>query len=327
MSVTEPSPAATPATAAGKVSVRVERKVPIADGVVEVDLVDLQGGILPAWAPGAHIGLVLAPNLVRQYSLCGEVSDRRRYRIAVLREAQSRGGSAFIHDRLAETDVIPISEPRNNFELVESDKYLFVAGGIGVTPFLAMIEEAERRGAAWRLAYGGRATSSMAYLDRLRSIYPDQVTEYPFDQVGHIPLANVLAKAEPGTELYCCGPQPLLDAITEGCASRSLDRLHIERFSREALDDADTEFEVVLNATGRTITVPVGKSLLEVIEEAGVPIDSSCRDGSCSSCEVAVLEGTPDHRDVCLSEEERAACDSMMVCVSRSRGPRLVIDL
>ena len=307
----------------------VERKDVAADGVVTLTLRDPNGGELPAWTPGAHIDVILRDEVTRQYSLCGDPNDRDVYRVAVLREPESRGGSSHIHEGLQPGSVVRIRGPRNHFSLVTAPRYQFIAGGIGITPMLPMIAEAETRHADWRLLYGGRRRDSMAFVDELAS-YGDRVEIAPQDEVGLLDLAAVLETPREDTLVYCCGPEPLLAAVEEGCQAWPVGSLHIERFKARDVEpgaDALDTFEVVLQRSGTTLTVPPDKSVLEVVEEAGVSVLSSCREGTCGTCETDLLEGAADHRDSILSPAEREANDVMMICVSRSCTPQLVLDL
>jgi ferredoxin-NADP reductase len=315
----------------GRVKLRVVAKTAIADGVVELVLEDPAGEQLPAWTPGAHIGLCLDKGLVRQYSLCGEVEDRSSYRLAVLREPNGRGGSAFIHDQVARDDLIDVMNPRNNFELQSAPDYLFIAGGIGVTPLISMIAQDAASGASWRLVYGGRSRSAMAYVDHLTSTYRTEVVVHPQDLNGLLAVEDLIDSVTPDTLVYCCGPEGLLGAVEAVCERQAIDRLRIERFTAQT-DDAvqqwvNKPFEVVLAQSDVTLQVPADKSILQVIEDAGIPVDSSCREGTCATCETIIINGKGEHRDSLLSEAERAAGESMMICVSRAAGDRLVLDL
>lgn len=284
------------------------------------------GGELPRWDPGAHVGLTLPNGTTRQYSLCGDPADRHSWRVAVLREPDGTGGSRFVHDHLAAGDMVLADDPRNNFPLVAGQRYLFIAGGIGITPILPMAAAAEAAGAQWRLLYGGRSRASMAFLGELAR-YGDKAVICPQDETGLLDLASWLAGPRADTAVYCCGPEPLLAAVRERCASWPPGTLHTEHFRPVAGQDAPgTAFEVELALSGRTLLVPTDKSVLEVLEEAGVDILSSCREGTCGTCETVVLDGVPDHRDSLLTDEERATADVMYVCVSRSQTPRLVLE-
>jgi ferredoxin-NADP reductase len=307
----------------------LEKKEILADGVVQLTLRDPAGADLPAWEPGAHVDLVLTDDLTRQYSLCGDPAERSVLQVAVLREQEGRGGSAHVHDVLAEGDVVRVRGPRNHFALVDAPRYLFLAGGIGITPILPMIAAAEAAGADWRLVYGGRTRASMAFRDRLEELHPDRVDVRPQDETGLLDLAALLGEPAEGTAVYCCGPEPLLAAVEERCAGWPAGALHLERFAPKAgADDGPREaFEVELAQTGTTLTVPADRSILDVVEAAGVGVLSSCQEGTCGTCETGVLEGVPDHRDSVLTAEEQAANDAMMICVSRSCSARLVLDL
>ncbi|MGY1810424.1 PDR/VanB family oxidoreductase [Blastococcus sp. SYSU D00669] len=307
---------------------RVDRRTTGAEGVVVLDLRDPSGADLPPWSPGAHVDLRLPGGLVRQYSLCGDPADRSVWRIAVLREQDGRGGSAHVHDRVLEGDPVAVRGPRNHFELVPAERYLFVAGGIGITPILPMITAAERAGAAWELHYGGRSRRSMAFLEALEEATGNTVV-HPQDEVGLIDLDRVLGEPRPGTLVYCCGPEPLLLAVEQRCAGWPAGSLHVERFAPKDVGEPvlTGAFEVELATSGRTLTVPPDRSVLEVVEDAGVFVLSSCQEGTCGTCETAVLAGEVDHRDSLLTPDEQAANDTMFICVSRAACPKLVLDL
>jgi ferredoxin-NADP reductase len=301
----------------------------VADGVVALTLVAPDGTELPAWTPGAHIDFVLNDDLIRQYSLCGSPSKPDAWRVGVLRALDSRGGSERVHDVLAPGSIVRVRGPRNHFPLVASQRYLFIAGGIGVTPLLPMIAEADAAGADWRLLYGGRERASMAFLDELAQ-YGDRVIIVPQDEQGMLDLESVLGTPQPDTLVYCCGPEGLLGAVEQSCEKWPPGSLHLERFSakpQEPSEEADSAFELVLQRSGLTLEVPPEKSVLTVIREAGVSVLASCLEGVCGTCETEVIEGDVDHRDSILNEEEQASNEYMMVCVSRCRSPRLVLDL
>ncbi|MEU6373056.1 PDR/VanB family oxidoreductase [Streptomyces sp. NPDC046909] len=296
-----------------------------ADGVLALTLRHPVGEPLPAWEPGAHIDVVLGPGLERQYSLCGDPADRAAWRIAVLREPDGRGGSAHVHEQLGQGDKVRVRGPRNHFALRSAPRYRFIAGGIGITPILPMLAAAEAQGAEWTLLYGGRTRDSIAFTEEL-SRYGDRVTVAPQDETGLLDLASVLDDVPEGTLVYCCGPGPLLDAVEARCPAPGV--LHMERFTpKEQETGENSAFEVELAQSGTTVTVPADVSVLDAVRGAGVEVLFSCTEGTCGTCETDVLEGTPDHRDSVLTDEERAAGETMMICVSRCRGKRLVLDL
>lgn len=301
-----------------------------ADGVLSVHLRDVEGRDLPIWQAGAHIDLHLPGVITRQYSLSGSPRDRRTWRISVLRERVSKGGSQAVHETLRPGDVVDVVGPRNNFLLVDAEEYVFIAGGIGVTPLLPMIEAVVASGAPWQLLYGGRSRASMAFLEELAG-RGDAVTVSPEDERGLLDLGSVLDAPQGGTAVYCCGPEPLLTAVEQRCEAWPPGSLHLERFKPKELPpvdpDAESDFEVVLEQSGVTVTVPAGMSVLEALEDNGIEPLNSCREGICGTCETKVLSGVPDHRDSLLSDEERAANDTMMICVGRALCERLVLDL
>jgi ferredoxin-NADP reductase len=313
---------------------RVDRRTTGAEGVAVLELRDPTGAELPAWSPGAHVDLKLPGGMVRQYSLCGDPHDRTVWQIGVLREPDGRGGSAYVYDEVAEGQDIDVRGPRNNFELVPAPRYVFIAGGIGITPILPMAAAADEAGATWEFHYGGRTRTSMAFLDALEVLESKtghglRVTLHPQDEVGLIDLARILGTPQPDTLVYCCGPEPLLKAVESVCAEWPAGALHLERFAPKEQGERvlSGSFEVELALSGQTLTVPPDKSILEVVEEAGVPVLSSCQEGTCGTCETPVLEGEVDHRDSLLTPEEQAANDTMFICVSRAACPKLVLEL
>ncbi|WP_326558884.1 PDR/VanB family oxidoreductase [Micromonospora sp. NBC_01796] len=300
-----------------------------AEGVVRLTLAAPDGRVLPDWSAGAHIDVILDDGSTRQYSLCGDVDEARQWTIAVLLEPTSRGGSRFMHDNLAAGDTVRVQGPRNHFALEPAPRYVFVAGGIGITPIVPMLAAAESAGVPWRLVYGGRTRSSMAFVRELTERYGDRVAVRPQDETGLLDLDRILADPDPATLVYCCGPEPLLLAVEATCRDRRPGTLRVERFApkEQGAPVRAGSFEVELAQSGLVLTVPPDRSVLETIEDAGVDVLYSCTEGTCGTCETSVLAGEPDHRDSLLTDEEQAANDTMYICVSRSRGPRLVLDL
>lgn len=301
----------------------------LADGVVGMTLEDRLGRELPEWTPGAHLELVLTDTLVRQYSLCSDPSDRRQWKIGVLLQPNSRGGSTHVHHELPVGSTVQARRPRNLFPLQPAERYQFIAGGIGITPIITMIQAVDARGADWHLLYGGRRRSSMAFLDRLTA-YGDRVTVWPEDECGLLDLDAALGIPRAGTLVYGCGPEGMLSAAESACTAWPEGSLHTERFSSDAVPDPATDtgpFEVVCRRSDITVTISPGESILEVLRAKGVNVLSSCMSGICGTCETPVLAGEPDHRDSVLDDDDKASGDCMMICVSRSRSPQLVLDL
>lgn len=300
----------------------VESRTEAATGVVVLDLV----GDLPPWEPGAHADIRLEGEYIRQYSLCGDPQANGQWRIGVLLEPSGRGGSRRIHETLQTGSTVEVRGPRNHFPLVDAPAYHFIGGGIGITPLLSMIAEADTWGVPWRLDYGGRTESSMAFVDELAR-YGDKVHLHPQDKVGLLAASALLSDAAEGTAVYCCGPEPLIDAVERACAAAGLE-LHVERFAPIEVDTSkDTTIEVEFAQAGITIEVPPDQSIIAAAEEHGIFITTSCGEGTCGSCETRVIAGTPLHRDAVLTPDEKAAGDAMMPCVSRAFGGRLVLDL
>lgn len=304
---------------------RVLRLEAEADGVLGIEL-GAADGMLPAWDPGAHIDLVLPTGITRQYSLCGETSDKGRWKIGVLRESRSRGGSAFLHESLKIGDHLTIRGPRNHFKLVDARSYVFIAGGIGITPLLPMLRALGDR-KPWRLLYGGRSRASMAFVDALQAL-PGSVLIRPQEEYGLLDLDGALVDVDSACAVYCCGPEPLVQVVERKSRAWPQGTLHVERFKpREQEAHADRPFEIVLARSGRSLTVAAGQSIVEALSEAGIRVDTVCREGTCGTCETAVLEGIPDHRDSVLSDVERAGNRTMMLCCSRAHSPRLTLDI
>lgn len=299
-----------------------------AEGVLSLELVPTTGETLPGWEPGAHLDVQLGP-VSRQYSLCGDPADRSRYRVGVLREPASRGGSAFVHETLRPGDLVEVTGPRNHFLLEPSPAYVFVAGGIGITPLLPMLARADAEGAEWSLLYGGRTAASMAFTADLAA-YGGRVELHPQDRLGLLDLDALLGEPRPDTLVYACGPEPLLAAVEQRMAGWPAGSLRLERFAAPVVerDPADEHaVEVVLAESGGSVLVGPDTSILDALLEHGLDVLHDCQDGICGACETKVIEGEVDHRDYVLSERERAANDCMMVCVSRACGKRLVLGL
>jgi ferredoxin-NADP reductase len=301
----------------------------VAEDVVALTLADPAGAALPAWTPGAHVDLVLDENHTRQYSLCGRPAEPSQWRIAVLKAPAGRGGSVLVHEQLRVGATVRVRGPRNHFPLVASRRYLFIAGGIGITPLLPMIAEAAASGIDWQLVYGGRSRSSMAFAEELAG-YGDRVTIVPQDEAGMPDLGALLADPQEGTVVYCCGPEGLLSAVEQACTHWPAGSLHLERFAAKAEPeraDEESAFEVVLQRSGLTLTVPPGRSIFDVVRDAGVSVLGSCLEGICGTCETEVLDGDVEHRDSVLTAEEQESNEFMMICVSRCRSARLTLDL
>nr|WSW71573.1 PDR/VanB family oxidoreductase [Streptomyces sp. NBC_00995] len=294
-----------------------------ADGVVQLRL---EGPDLPPWQPGAHLDLVLPSGLVRQYSLCGDPADRTAYTVATRLSENGRGGSREVHALLHEGQEVEVRGPRNRFPLADARSYLLVAGGIGITPVLPMVRELAAAGADWRLLYGGRSRATMPFLAEIEKLGADgdRVTVVPQDEAGHPDVAAALADTAEGTAVHCCGPEPLTDAVAAALLPGRT--LHLERFSAPGTDSAGpAPFEVELRRSGRTVPVAAGQSVLAAVRAELPHVSYSCEQGFCGTCRQRVLDGEVEHRDDLLTDAERG--ESMLICVSRCRGGRLVLDL
>lgn len=310
----------------------VESAIPVAKDILLLSLRSVDAKPLPRWAPGAHIDVECGDaSLFRQYSLCGDPDNPRIMEIAVLRDPDSRGGSAWIHDNVKAGDRIRIRGPRNYFRFdQQSRKVIFIAGGIGITPISAMALSAKLQGIDYELHYSGRSRTSMAFTSKLAELHGDRLHIYARDEGLRNDFNALLAHTDPSTRIYACGPERMLEAIEKCCASRPTDSLRIEHFHSKVgtLDPSkESAFEVELKDSGIIINVAADQTLLQALRGANIDVQSDCCEGLCGSCEVRVLAGQIDHRDLVLTQAERSANDKMMACCSRSCGARLILEL
>ena len=315
------------------ITLRVRRRAEIAVNALLLELESASGEVLPEWPPGAHLDIHLPSGLTRQYSLCGAREDRSTYVVVVLREPHGRGGSEEIYREFRVGTEFISSKPRDHFRLVDASEYVLIAGGIGITPIKAMVDELRARGARWRLHYGGRSREHMAFVDELVDLGGDNVSIVPQDVDGLLDVPAIIGNLSPEAAIYCCGPAPLLDAVLTACAEAGAsERLHFERFVPPTdgagfVTDGDTAFEVELRSSGVTLQVPADKTLLEVVQSVIPDMPFSCTEGYCGSCESVVLDGEPDHRGSLMTPEEHDEEGTMLICVGRSKSHRLVLDL
>jgi ferredoxin-NADP reductase len=300
----------------------VTKRELVAPDVVALTLADPDGGLLPSWTPGAHIDVALPSGRRRQYSLCGPPGRRTDYRIAVRRIADGGGGSIEMHDRFDVGETLVFEGPRNAFYLGAAERdALFVIGGIGVTPILPMIQVAHQRGIDWRAIYAGRSRDYMPFLDEVVSVAPDRVAVWADDEHGRVAgVDELLAGAGPATAVYVCGPAGMLDAVRVARNEHASAPLHYERFSPPPVVDG-APFELELARSGRQLNVAANRSALDVMLDHDPTTPYSCRQGYCGTCKVKVLAGQVDHRGRTVVGD-----DEMLVCMSRAKGDRLVIE-
>jgi len=316
-----------------QLTVKVVNKVQEAEEIVSLELASVDGKPLPSFSAGAHIDVYIREGLIRQYSLLNDSAEQHRYVIGVLRDPESRGGSVAVHDDIKQGDVIQISSPKNHFELVHAKRSLLFAGGIGVTPILCMARRLSTIGADFEMHYNARSPERTAFRDEIsNSPFADKV-HFHFDNGDEgqkLDLAPLLANPQPDTHLYVCGPTGYIDFVvnTAKQAGWASDHVHLEYFGAAEVDTSgDTSFEVKIASTGQVFTIPADKPITQVLDDAGVFIPVSCEEGVCGTCLTRVLEGTPDHRDLYLTDAEHQANDQFTPCCSRSKSPMLVLDI
>lgn len=309
--------------------VTIARRRPAATDIIALELVSADGSPLPAYEAGAHVDVYVQSGLIRQYSLTGDPADRSRYRLGVLLDPASRGGSSAIHARFAEGQQIRVGRPRNHFPLQPADHTILFAGGIGITPMLGMAHALEAQGASWELHYCGRTPDRLAFAEELAAFgakVQRHVDSGPYAQ--KLDIARVLAGPEAGRHLYVCGPNGFMDFVTESAAAQGWDKaqVHLERFGAEVNTDG-APFTVIAQRSGKSFEVAPGETIAQKLEENGIAVQVSCQSGVCGTCVTRVLEGMPDHRDLVQTDLEKAANRTITVCCSRSKTKTLVLDL
>jgi vanillate O-demethylase ferredoxin subunit len=304
-----------------------------AETINSYELIDAKGNGLVPFTAGSHIDLHLSNGLIRSYSLINHQNERNRYVIAVNKETTGRGGSAHIHETVRAGDILTISHPRNNFVLQEDAAHsVLIAGGIGITPLLAMVRRLDELGRSWELFYAARTRAAAAFLDELNRLGAGgrAVVHLNFDRElsgRMLDLSAVVRGVPSHAHLYCCGPASMLDAFAAATADRSPDHVHVEYFKAREKPATEGGFEVRLARSKRTIVVRAGQTILEALLDAGIAANYACTEGVCGTCETRVLEGLPHHRDMFLSKEEQQANATMMICCSGAKSRTLTLDI
>ena len=307
-----------------KLEVRVVRKHTEAQDITSFELARPDGAPLPAFGAGSHIDVQVPGGLTRQYSLCNDSVEQHRYRIAVLRDPASRGGSVAMHDALSEGDLLHISEPKNHFPLQQAQRSLLFAGGIGVTPLLCMAQRLSTLGADFALHYCARAPERTAFREEIAASAFAAKVHFHFDSGApeqKLDLASLIAKPEAGTHLYVCGPSGFIAHVVDTAKAQGWPaaQIHLEYFGAAPQDtSADGSFEVRIASTGKSCTVPKDQTIVQALEAQGIEILTSCEQGVCGTCITRVLEGQIDHRDMYFTDEEKARNDQFTPCCSRS---------
>jgi ferredoxin-NADP reductase len=315
------------------IRVQVTRITQAASEINVIQLTAAAGQELPPFTAGSHIDLHLSNGMIRSYSLSGSPDESRHYLIGVKNEPKGSGGSRFIHEQLRIGDDLDISRPRNNFALHEEANHtILIAGGIGVTPLVSMSQRLENIGRPWELHYAGRHRGSTAFIPEL-SAFGSKVNFYLRNgaedpaQSRRMDIAAIVEAAPPDSHFYCCGPTEMINGFLAATTSLPPDRVHFERFANDQPIDKNGSFTVILKESGETIEVLSGQTILDALLEHGIDAPYSCMEGICSACETKVLAGIPDHHDMILSAEQKAANNVMMICCSRSKTPELILEL
>lgn len=316
------------------IEVEIKAVIREAEGINSYDLRPRLGRKpLPAFTAGAHVDVHLPNGQVRSYSLSNPDTETHRYVITVANDPNSRGGSRYMHETLKAGDAFSISPPRNNFPLDETAEHsLFIAGGIGVTPLWCMAQRLQSLGRSWQLIYCARTRRQAAFVDMLTDLKEKVKMNLHFNFDGEpggqmLDIARVIAATPPGTHVYCCGPLPMLAAFEEATAHLPPELVHVEYFSPKEAPSVEGGFQVTLQRSGREFFVQPGKTILDMVIEAGIDIPFSCMEGTCGECETRVISGLPDHRDSCLTPREREANEKIMICCSGAKTDSLVLDL
>lgn len=305
-----------------------------AEGIASYEFVPAGDAPLPAFTAGAHIDLHLPQDMVRSYSLVNAPSDQGRYVIAVQRDSEGRGGSAWMHSAPRVGDLFRATPPGNDFALAEdAAQSVFIAGGIGITPVLSMLHRLDALGRRWRLHYASRSPQEAAYVAALRAM--DGVNGgrgevdlcFGSSRIDRLDIAGIVRDAPPEAHLYCCGPARMIDAFIAACASRAPHTVHFERFAASSEAATEGGYEVVLNRSGERLTVAPGKTILDTLLDHAIDVPYACTAGVCGTCRTPVISGDPDHRDDFLSAQEKQSNDTIMICCSGSRSKTLVLDL
>lgn len=316
------------------IAVRVARKQQEAVDICTYELVAVDGGPLPAFSAGSHVDVHLPGGLTRQYSLCNDPTESHRYLIGVLRDPASRGGSAAMHDLVQEGQLLQISAPNNHFPIAhDASRHLLLAGGIGVTPILCMAERLANTGADFEMHYCTRSPERTAFHQRIAGSAFAPKVHFHFDDGApeqKLGLAALLSAPASGVHLYVCGPKGFMDAVLNTAREKGWPeaQLHYEFFAGTVTQsDSDASFEVQLASSGKIVVVPRDKTVVQALADAGIDVQVSCEQGVCGTCLTRVIEGIPDHKDMYLTPEEQAANDQFTPCCSRSKTPRLVLDI
>ncbi|WP_020590322.1 PDR/VanB family oxidoreductase [Kiloniella laminariae] len=315
-----------------KLIVRIEAINEEAESIRSYELRAVDGSDLPAFSAGSHIDFFLPGNMIRQYSLSNNPAERHRYIVAVQKEENGRGGSSYVHKNLKSGSQIEISHPRNHFELDETaGRYKLIAGGIGITPILSMARRLKSLGKPFQLYYACRNKQRAAFTEEMVASGLSAHVLYSFDdQHGPLKTQALFGQPEKDVQIYCCGPTGLMDAVKKVTQNWPAGTVRFEHFSADETTGPradDGSFEVIINSTGKCYLIPAGKSILAVLAENGIFVDNACCEGICGTCETGLLDGEADHRDMVLSDQEKAENRHIMVCCSRAKSPSLTLDL
>lgn len=313
-------------------AVKVNKKELIADGVMYLELVDPKGEDLPKFTAGAHIDIQLPNGLIRPYSLCGSSADRKAYELGVLLETNGRGGSKSVHEEIVLGAKLRISHPKNHFHLIATKHSVLFAGGIGITPILSMAQSLSDEAASFEMHYCSRSRSRTAFVERISASSFSSKVQFHFDdgpEEQKLKASEILKNTDPATHIYVCGPKGFMDHVIQ--TAKNLDwpetQIHFEFFKSEPIvKDDDGSFEVEYRPTGLVLRVPADVTVAQALIDAGVDVPLSCEQGICGTCVMQIIDGDPDHRDVCLSDEDKDLRKMFTPCCSRSQSAKLILD-
>lgn len=310
-----------------KIEVKIAEIKKVAEGTNTYSFERIDGGKLQNADAGSHIDLFLANGMIRQYSLTKAGDELSNYTVAIKRDRESRGGSVFIHDNFKVGETLKISNPRNNFPLNENaDETVLIAGGIGITPIMAMIRRLEALGKSWKLYYANRTKSEAAFYDEL-SEFSQVKFHFDDESNGVLNIASIISSESDKASFYCCGPLPMLENFEENTKHLSPEQVNVEYFTAKEEVATEGEYTVELSQSGQIFSIEKGKTILQTLLDNGIEVDYGCEAGVCGTCETRLISGIPDHRDEVLTDAQKESNSLIMICCSGAKSEKLVLDI